>query len=178
MNEYAQFLSKVTGNQYAPLALDASEHPAFKNNPSQKRKNFSELYFANTPMSASLATITQMQTEVVNYETQALDALARKVGAADLKFDNIIAMVRPESKIVAAGTKYQAEMFIAASSSAVTPTMKLNGSSIPVENGMGKVEFVAKADSYDKEGLSKKTYTATNHDRYTRRWRHDLYQYN
>ena len=160
LNEYAAFLTKATGTQYAPLALDASEHPAFKDDPNQKRKNFSELYFAHTPMSASLATLSQMQTEVINYESQALEALARKVGAADLKFDNIIAMVRPESKIVAAGTKYQADMFIAASSSAVTPTMKLNGTSIPVENGLGKVEFVAKADSYDKDGLAKKTYTA------------------
>ena len=160
LNEYAAFLTKATGTQYAPLALDASEHPAFKDDPNQKRKNFSELYFAHTPMSASLATLSQMQTEVINYESQALEALARKVGAADFKFDNIIAMVRPESKIVAAGTKYQADMFIAASSSAVTPTMKLNGTSIPVENGLGKVEFVAKADSYDKDGLAKKTYTA------------------
>src|SRR5690606_6860963 len=118
LNDYASFLSQTTGNQYAPLALDAAEHPAFKDNPNQKRKKFSELYYAQTPMSASLATISQMQTEVINYETQALDILARKVGAADLKFDNIIAMVRPESNIVAAGTKYKADMFIAASSSA------------------------------------------------------------
>lgn len=160
LNDYTAFLSKATGDNYAPLGLDASEHPVFMNDPNQKRKNFSELYFAHTPMSASLATISQMQTEVINYETQALDALARKVGAADLKFDNIIAMVRPESNIVAAGTKYKADMFIAASSSAVTPTMKLNGSSIPVENGLGKVELMAKATNYDKDGLSKQTYTA------------------
>ena len=160
LNDYAAFLSKSTGDPYSPLALDANEHPAFKDDPNQNKKAFSELYFAQTPMSASLATISQMQTEVINYETQALDALARKVGAADLKFDNIIAMVRPESNIVAAGTKYKADMFIAASSSAVTPTMKLNGNSIPVENGLGKVELLASADSYDKDGLAKKTYTA------------------
>src|SRR5690606_220666 len=91
LNDYAAFLSKSTGDPYSPLALDANEHPAFKDDPNQNKKAFSELYFAQTPMSASLATISQMQTEVINYETQALDALARKVGAADLKFDNIIA---------------------------------------------------------------------------------------
>lgn len=160
LNEYSSFISKATGNNYQPLGLDAAENPVFKDNPNQNKKRFPELYFAQTSMSAALATISQMQTEVISYETQALDALARKVGAADLKFDNILAMVRPESKIVAAGTKYEADMFIAASSSAVTPTMKLNGTSIPVENGLGKVEFIAKADNYDKDGLAKKTYTA------------------
>ena len=160
LNEYAAFLSQVTGEEFKPLALDAAEHPAFMDNPNQNKKPFSELYFAQTPMSASLATITQMQTELIGYETQALNSLARKVGAADLKFDNIVAMVRAESKVVAAGTKYEADMFIAASSSAVTPTMKLNGNSIPVEGGMGKVEFVATADSYDNDGMARKTYTA------------------
>src|SRR5690606_21897651 len=85
LNQYAAFLSQTTGSEFKPLALDAAEHPAFRDNPNQNKKPFSELYFAQTPMSASLATITQMQTEIISYETQALDALARKVGAADLK---------------------------------------------------------------------------------------------
>ncbi|MDQ3392525.1 MAG: gliding motility protein GldM, partial [Bacteroidota bacterium] len=133
----------------------------FKDNPDQKRKSFSELTFANTPMIAGLASISQLQTEIVSRESQALDELARKVGAADFKFDKIVAMVRPESKIVAAGTKYSADLFIAASSSGATPTMKKDGQPIPVDpSGMGKVEFTATAGDYDKDGLAKKTFKA------------------
>jgi gliding motility-associated protein GldM len=49
-------------------------------------------------------------------------------------------------------------MFIAASSSGVTPTMTYNGSSIPVTAGMGKIEFTAQGGAYDKEGKLKKTW--------------------
>lgn len=161
LNDYTAYLSQTIGTSFSPIALDAKDSPEFKDNPDQKRKTFSELNFANTPMAAGLATISQLQTEVVNKESQALDELARKVGAADLKFDKIIAMVRPESKVVAAGTKYSAEMFIAASSSGVMPTMKRDGQPIPVDaSGMGKVEFTATPGDYDKNGNAIKSYVA------------------
>lgn len=160
LNDYVSFLQQRTGMDFKKIALDGSEHPDFMNDPDQKRKSFSELNFAHTPMSASLATISQMQTEIVNMEAQALDDLARDVGAADIKFDNIVAMVRPESKVVAAGATYEAEMFIAASSSGIIPTMQFNGNEIPVENGMGKVKFTASPGNYDKDGLAKKSFEA------------------
>ncbi|CAN5462979.1 gliding motility protein GldM [soil metagenome] len=163
LNDYSAFLTETTGRKFEDIALDAKDNKEFRDNPDQKRKSFSELTFGNTPMAAGLASISQLQTEVVSRESEALDDLARRVGASDLKFDRIVAMVRPESKIVAAGTKYSAELFIAASSSGVTPTMKKDGQPIPVDpSGMGKVEFTANAGGgeYDKDGLAKKTYEA------------------
>jgi len=49
-------------------------------------------------------------------------------------------------------------MFIASSSSSATPTMSLDGRSIPVdEKGFGKIEFVATpASAYDDKGVAKK----------------------
>ncbi|HEX8549030.1 MAG TPA: GldM family protein, partial [Cytophagaceae bacterium] len=55
-------------------------------------------------------------------------------------------------------TKYEAELFIAASSSALKPRMKYEGRDIPVEKGFGKVSFVATPGSYDKDGNAKKTW--------------------
>jgi gliding motility-associated protein GldM len=73
-------------------------------------------------------------------------------------------MVRPVSTVVAAGAKYQADMFITASSSAITPEMYYNGQKLQVvdEGGvkMGKVEFVARASSFDKDGYSKQSFKA------------------
>ncbi len=138
------------------LALSGEEDPLAKKDPNQKRKDFAQLNFAETPMVAALAVLSQKQTEVLKYETEALNALASSVGANDLKFDNVVAMVRPESKYVAAGTKYEADMFLAASSSAITPTMTARGQSlkVDVETKIGKVSFPAQASSYDKEGVS------------------------
>jgi gliding motility-associated protein GldM len=158
LNSFTSYLSSVAKQEMPPLALDAKDVTSLKNDPAQKNKDFAELNFAQTPMVASLAVISQKQNEVARYETAVLENLASKVGATQLRFDKIVAMVRPDAKVLAAGTKYKAEMFIAASSSGVTPTMKYNGSSIPVSGGMGKIEFTAQGGAYDKEGKLKKTW--------------------
>ena len=158
LNEYAAYLQQTTGIETTPIALDAKDNPVFANDPNQRNKNFAELNFANTPLVAGLATITQFETEVLMRESSALDKLAREVGAQDVKFDRIVPMVRPESKVVAAGTKYKADMFIAASSSAVTPDMYVDGKKVPVVNGMGQVEFMASAGNFNEEGLARKTF--------------------
>ena len=150
--------SEVT--HYQPIALDADQDPVYSNDPNQKGKKFSTLAFDNSPTPAGLATLSEFQSRALGYETRALGFLASKVGAGDLKFDVIQPMVRPESKYVTAGAKYKAEMFIAASSSGVTPTMAYNGNEVTVENGMGQVEFTAKAGKYDKNGIARQTYKA------------------
>ena len=161
LNGYTSFLAGTVGGSFEPIALDASENPVFKDNPEQNTKSFSEITFESTPMVAGRASLTQFKTEVLNREAAALDALARQVGAADMKFDNIVAMVRPESNVVAAGTKYKADLFIAASSSAVNPVMTVNGKEIPVEGGMGKIEFPASASKYGADNRAEQSFKAS-----------------
>ncbi len=140
------------------IALDAKDMDQFKNNPDQKNKDFAQLNFDHTPNVACLAVLSYMQAEVVQAESKALERLAQKIGADQLKFDVITAYVSAESKYVAAGTKYYAEMFIAATSRNLVPVMTRNGSPIPVEGGKGKIEFTAAATSYDQDGNSKQSY--------------------
>lgn len=161
LNGYAGYITSATGIEVSPIALDAVDNPVFKENPEQNMKSFSEITFQSTPMVAGLASLSQLKTEVLARESLALDFLARQVGAKDLKFDNIVAMVRPESNVVAAGTKYKADLFIAASSSAVNPVMTMNGKEVPVEAGMGKIEFTATADKYDADNRAEKSYKAS-----------------
>ncbi len=170
LNKYPEFvkekLAGVGANEtdleaYRPVALDADQDPVYKEDPNQKGKPFSSLAFNDSPTPAGIATISELQSRILGYEMRALDYLSKKVGAGDLKFDVIVPMVKPESRYVAAGTKYIAKMFIAASSSGVTPTMTYNGKEIPVDaSGQGLVEFTANASNFDKEGLAKMTYEA------------------
>lgn len=161
LNEYAQFVAKESNTAFEPLALDGRENPVFKDNPDQNKKSFAELNFQNTPMVAGLATLNDLKTKVLARETTALDELARQVGAADLKFDDIKVMVRPKSNVVAAGTTYEADLFIAASSSAAAPKMLVNGKPVPVEGGMGKIKFPASASKYDKDNRAEQKFKAT-----------------
>jgi len=160
LNEYAEFLAKETGEAFDPIAYDGRDHPVYKDDPEQRIKDFSVLSFESTPTAASLATVSQLQTVALEYEARALDKLASSVGAKDIQFDKITPMVRAKSNIVAAGTKYEAEMFIAASASGIVPEMYRDGTKLPVVDGKGKVEFIATANNFDSEGLARKTYLA------------------
>ncbi len=149
---------KAEFEEIKQFALGGSEIEEFKDNPDQNKKDFAELNFDHTPTVACLAIISQMRSEVAQAETSALDMLAQSIGADQIKFDNIVAVVKPYSSVVAAGTKYSAEMFIAASSSTAKPVMKYNGNSIKVEEGKGLVEFVATPGTYDASGNAEKSW--------------------
>jgi gliding motility-associated protein GldM len=175
LNDYAAFLVDKTGaknsDKFQPLAKDAKEIPIFAKDPNQKDKRFAELYFENTPTAAGMATISYLETEVANYERLALNILADSVGAADVAFTDIFPLIRPESKVVAAGGKYTAEMFIAASSAALSPKFYKDGKeleeeSLDIGGGVtikkGRVEFTAAGGNYDpKTNMARKTYEAT-----------------
>ncbi|WP_207433402.1 gliding motility protein GldM [Sabulibacter ruber] len=158
LNTYASFLRQYNPNAPAKLALSGEEDVRVQKNKAQRKKDFAEINFEETPIVAALATLAQMESEVLKYEAETLSQLAQKVGADIIKFENIFAMASAESKTVAAGTKYKAEMFLAASSDAVTPTMSVDGRSIPVKGGKGQIEFTATAGNYDAEGNAKKTW--------------------
>ncbi|RDV11761.1 gliding motility protein GldM [Pontibacter diazotrophicus] len=158
LNGYAKFLKQYNPNMPAQLAYDGAEDPIASRDPSQKNKDFAELNFEETPMVAALAVLSQKENEILKYEADALQKLAAEVGADIIKFEKIFAMARAESKTVAAGTKYKADMFIAASSDNIVPKMSFQGKPVTVANGMGAVEFVAAASNYDADGNSKQTW--------------------
>ncbi|WP_299817825.1 gliding motility protein GldM [uncultured Pontibacter sp.] len=161
LNKYAKFLKQYNPNTPDQLANDGKDDVVAKNDKTQKNKDFAELNFGETPLVAALAVLSQKENEVLKYEADALQKLAQQVGADIIKFEKIFAMARAESKTVAAGTKYKADMFIAASSDAITPVMYHNGKPVKVVDGKGQVEFTASASNYDADGNSEQTWKGT-----------------
>ena len=150
--------------EFDKIAKDASEDEYYSKDPNQKGKKWSQLNFQDTPTHAGLATVSEFQANVLAYETTALEFLVQQVGLKDITFDKIRPVIMPESKYVAAGTKYKADMFIAASPPANLmnqTTMTYNGENAPVVGGVGKVEFTATPGAYDKEGNARKTIVAS-----------------
>jgi gliding motility-associated protein GldM len=160
LNGYMQYLTQTTGRGYTPLALDAKDIKFFRDDPNQATKDFVALNFETTPLIAALAILSQFATDITYEETKTLAILASSVGAQDVKFDNLAPLVKPQSNIVVAGAKYSAELFLAASSSGVYPEMAIDGQTIPVKEGVGKIEFLASPGKYNEDGLSKKTFKA------------------
>ena len=151
-------------DEFDKIAKDANEDTYYSKDPNQKGKKWSQLNFQDTPTHAGLATVSEFQANVLAYETTALEFLVQRVGLKDITFQDIRPVIMPESKYVAAGTKYKADMFIAASPPANLmnqTTMTYNGEEAPVVGGVGKVEFTATPGAYDKEGNARKTIIAS-----------------
>ncbi|MFN8334868.1 MAG: gliding motility protein GldM [Cyclobacteriaceae bacterium] len=152
----------VPDKKYEDIAKAPKDLDLFKDNKDHANKDFLTFTFENTPVIAALASATESQAQILDYEKDALAKLAAIADAQTIKLDKFILMARPKSSIVAAGSKYEADLFITGSSTAMNPTFTKNGAALPVEEvegiKMGKVAFNASASSYDKEGNSKQSY--------------------
>jgi gliding motility-associated protein GldM len=163
---YVADLKKITNINFPKLNKKAEDYAQFKNNQHHKDKDFLHFTFEGTPTMAAITVITQLQTEVLENEAKALDTLAKIADAVTYKVDTYVPMVIPESNTVAAGAKYKAKMFVAASASGMTPTMKRNGQLLNVIDDpqtnikMGTVEFTASAGKYGPDNISKQSYKA------------------
>jgi len=154
----------VTDAKYADIAKAPKDIELFKDNKNHANKDFLTFTFENTPVIAGLASVTESQAQILDYEKDALARLAAIADAQNIKLDKFILMARPKSSIVAAGSKYEADLFITGSSSAMNPTFTKDGANIPVNEvegiKMGKIEFTATAGAYDKDGNAKKSFKA------------------
>ena len=165
LNDYVKQLSDLSGKKFEKLAKAPKEIPLFAENESHKEKDFLTFTFENTPVIAALASVTQVQTEILDFESQALAKLREDAGAGSVRMDQFLPMVRTNTSRVAAGAKYEAELFLTASSSAIIPEFYKDGAKLQVVEGpggvkMGKIEFTAAGGNYDASGLAKKTFKA------------------
>jgi gliding motility-associated protein GldM len=166
LNDYVTSLKSFTGLEFGTLARRPKDMPLFASDEDHANKDFLTFTFENTPAIAALTSVTQIETEILDYETRALDKLLADAGIGKVSFDNMVPMVRTKSSVVAAGAKYEADLFISASSSSFNPEMFKDGKKLELFNDpsgvrMGKIEFPATGGNYDpKTLLAKKTFVA------------------
>ena len=161
LTDYVNNLNKLMEMKtpFNKLTKKAEDYDEFKNNTNQLDKTFLQFSFELTPTMAAIATVSQMQTEILDYERTALDTLFKRADASTIKFTSVIPMVRAASNTLVAGQDYTADMFIAAASDE-DPEMFLNDRPVAVEKDavtgikMGKIKFRTSAGNYDKNGLA------------------------
>ncbi len=167
LNDYVKQVNEL-GKMDPPLAKIAKapkDIPLFAADKDHVRKDFLTFTFENTPVIAALASVTQAETEVLDYEARVLDKLAKDAGANRISFDQFIPMVRAKSSTVAAGAKYEADMFLTGSSTSISSEFFKDGAKLPIVQdasgvAMGRVEFTAQGGGYDANGIAKKSFKA------------------
>ena len=117
-------------------------------------QTWESVMFEHCPAAAVVTLMTKMQGDIRNTEAQILEELQKSITADNFSFDKLEAKVIPTSgTYVTAGGKYTAEIFVAASSSKQEADIKVNGTIIKTEGGIGKYEVTA-------SGEGEKKYTA------------------
>jgi gliding motility-associated protein GldM len=166
LTDYVAQLSALSGiKDFDKLAKPPKELKLFANDEDHVRKDYLTFTFENTPAIAALASVTQTQTEILEYEARALEKLRADAGVNRMSFDQFVPMVRAKSSVVAAGAKYEAQMFLTGSSTAILPEFYKDGAKLQViedKTGvkMGKVEFTAAGGGYNAQGFAKKSFKA------------------
>jgi gliding motility-associated protein GldM len=115
-------------------------------------KNFYHLIVAGT-----ITNLNRMITQIKNAEFDVLNNLYQGISLGDFKFDKIVAKVVPKSSYVLVGDEYEADIFIAAYDSKLTPT-------VTVWTGMDSITTVPTTEGTDvpgANGINKYTVTAS-----------------
>jgi gliding motility-associated protein GldM len=158
LDEYILFINKEADMTLSKIAVKASEDPFFAKNDDQKNKDFAELNFGQTPLVAALAVLSEYETRVAGIQSLILDKV--KLGGDDFPVDELYPMVSTNTMYVPAGTKYEAKLMVAASSSHIRPEMEANGRPVTVDGkGIGSISFMADGGNYGPDGTLKKTWT-------------------
>lgn len=150
-----------------PLRIDVP-----KKNSEGKISSWEDANFHMVPTIACLTLLNKFKNDAKNSETQLLDYFFKKIYAKSIKVDQMEAKVIAQSSYIIAGQQYKADIFVAAYSTSIVPTVyvgalnvqrgedgnyaptKTNpvvgGSTIEVINGMGKYTVTASGEGEKK----------------------------
>jgi gliding motility-associated protein GldM len=153
---------------FADITKTAGQYESFKDAKEElKKQEYPIFAFHGTPTMGAIAYVTQMQSEILEYERTALNDLLAIAKGKVYEVDLLVPMVRAESNSVVAGTPYIGDLFVAGAASGVDPTMFKGNEPIKVEDvevepgkriKMGKIKFTASASNYNAAGVSEMSF--------------------
>lgn len=107
--------------------------------------------FEHPPLAAVNTLLTKVQNDVKNTEAQVLDILKQSLTGDVIVIDNFKAQVIPTNgSYVSVGSKFAADIFLAAASSKTEATVEVNGKPVKSEEGIGKFEVSPSSEGEQK----------------------------
>ena len=107
----------------------------------------------HSPLAGVTTFLTKVQNDCKSLEADVLSALAQNIDAATVKFDKQMAVIIAESTNVMSGSSFKAKVALAAYNSTAAQKILVNGSPVPVKDGLGEINFPA-------SGVGSKTVSA------------------
>lgn len=112
--------------------------------PGSDKKTWEDYTFYNMPAQAVRTLLSKFKNDAVATEAQVVDKLFSKVGETTILYDKFKAAVIPSSTYLLVGEKFEADIYLAASSSMARPTIAVGGRVLPLDaDGMAKFSMTA-----------------------------------
>ncbi len=140
IDNYRESLSEMIGDKESETLVGLLNTEVPENSPSNAH-TWESAMFENIPVSAAITILTKLQSDVRNAEAEAISSLMMKVDAGDLRVNSINAFVIPSSRSIIRGSKYSAQIVLAAIDSTQRPDIFINGERL--SNNEGYFETVA-----------------------------------
>ena len=114
-------------------------------------KKWEEVMFENMPTIAAVTLLSKIQNDVRYAEGEVLNQILDNVDMGDLRVNLVNAFVVPQSRIVMRGTKYSANIVLAAVDTTQRPIVYVGGTRLGNDRGLYEVG-TSKAGNYDYSG--------------------------
>jgi len=101
-------------------------------------KSWEASTFGYMPVAACYPILAKFSNDARTSEASIVNYLAGKIGATTVKFDKFEAVASAEKGYVIKGETYKARIFLSAASSQAKPSISVDGSSLPVKDGIAK----------------------------------------
>lgn len=135
INETRKKLIGLLGpNAAVSFTLQAND-PA---KPVNGKRTWEDVNFGEgNPLTAANTILTKIQADLKNAEREVVVKLFGEMSNTQLTLDKFAAVAVPSSSYVIQGQPYKAEVFLTASDSKSNPSITVNGSAVPIKDGVG-----------------------------------------
>ncbi len=113
--------------------------------------SWEEYKFDNQPVVAAITLLTKLQNDIKFAEGEALQTLLANVDAGDVRVNELNAFVIPNSRNVMRGSKYSANIVLAAVDTTQRPNVFINGRQLPNDRGIYEIVTTA-TGNFDYKG--------------------------
>lgn len=153
IDQYRQFVTSFLDDPEKRKNLETalSTIPPKMPGEEMSKKSWEETLFDNMPTIAAVTLLTKLQNDVRYAEGEVLNQMLTNVDLGDLRVNLVNAFVVPESRIVMRGTKYKAQIVLAAIDTTQRPVVYVNGGRLGNNTGLYEVG-TGKAGKYEYSG--------------------------
>lgn len=164
INRFREFLIKFTENVPGATMFHEEMNRTFVTEDGTNAEGdpvtWENMIFNEMPMCASITILTKLQNDIRHCEGVATRLLLGATDAGDLRVNKFNAYVIPSANYVVKGTKYTAQVILAAIDSTQTPEYYVNGQKLNnkgiyevVANTVGVQKIVGKIGYMDQQGV-------------------------